>query len=254
MATITKKDLLEALDIGNAQCKDIEWTKEDEIKSRLIKRTHDRVKDLLCFAGNEYTIEGDIFERLKNMVDKSATAKSDAKAATDCARVEFLLSQNKDELDEILIGIEENVCNMAYNDKPKAVEYHYTRPIFRRQKWVLYSFLILLGISAVATIAVTIAHFCGIEQLDNVPAIIGALDLCLTVVAFTWERIDDMKKKKVVKDLAKAQAEDDANIRKELIKKVYKKDDAYINISIRLFSFNVFNNNTINLSGDKNDD
>lgn len=228
MATITKKDLLAALDIGNAQCKDI-WTKEDEIKSCLIKRTHDRVKDLLCFAGNEYTIEGDIFERLNDSVDKSATA-----------RVEFLLSQKKDKLDEILIGIEENVCNQAYNDKPKAVEYHYTRPIFRRQKWVLYSFLILLGISAVATIAVTIAHFCGIKQLNDAPAIIGALDLCLTVVAFTWERVDDMKKKKVVKDLAKAQAEDDANIRKELIKKVYKKDVARANIRVNIVCCSFF--------------
>lgn len=226
MATITKKDLLEALDIENAQCKDIERTKEDKIKASLIKRTHDRVKDLLSFAENNYCITGNIFEEIKPKKDISTDDYS--------VCVKFLLSKNKDKLDEILIGIEENVCNMAYNDKPRAVEYHYTRPIFRRQKWVLYSFLILLGISAVATLAVTIAHFCGIKQLDNAPAIIGALDLCLTVVAFTWERIDDMKKKKVVKDLAKAQAEDDANILKELIKKVHKKDVARANIRVNI--------------------
>ena len=223
MATITKKELLAALDIGNAQCGDLSGTQDYNEKSKLIKTTYNAVKHMLDFARDEYSIEGAIFEELcaagkpgEKCKDCSYNGKDVCPA---CGRLKYLLNKNEDDLKNTLTSIEEDVFNGVRNNNPKETKYNYTRPILKRQKRVLISFLIILGISAVAIIiAVTIAHLCGIKQLNDAPAIIGALDLCLTVVAFTWERIDDMKKKKVVKDLATIKASD-TNAIKDFIKK-----------------------------------
>lgn len=222
MATITKKELLAALDIGNAQCKDLSGIQDYNEKSKLIKTTYNAVKHMLDFARDEYSIEGAIFDELCAAGKPGEKCKdcsyNDKDVCPACGRLKYLLDKREDDLKNTLTSIEEDVFNGVRNNNPKETKYNYTRPIIKRQKRVLIIFLIILGISAVATIAVTIAHFCGIEQLDDAPAIIGALDLCLTVVAFTWERIDDMKKKKVVKDLATIKASD-TNAIKDFIKK-----------------------------------
>lgn len=92
MATITKKDLLEALDIEHTQCGDLSGTPYYEEKAAKIKTTYKVVKALIRFAKNEDEISSSSFDIWEN-------------ATTPHERLKALLKYNVKHLETTVLNV-----------------------------------------------------------------------------------------------------------------------------------------------------
>ena len=112
MATITKKDLLEALDIEHTLCGDLSGTPYYDEKSAKIKTTYKVVKALIRFAQNEDEISGSSFDIWEN-------------ATTPCERLKALLEYNVEHLGTDVLNRIENDVKVWVNQNAK----NYTKKV-----------------------------------------------------------------------------------------------------------------------------
>ena len=190
MATITKKELLEALDIGNAKCKDLSGIQDYNEKSKLIKTTYKVVEALIRFAKNEDEISGSSFAIWEN-------------TTTPCERLKVLLESSAQNLEmTILNGIETDVKVWVAINAPGYVHQTFSVQITKRQRICLFVLIGILFASAIAAVIATIV--CSVaypdpqfKALEKAASIIGVTDMTCTIVALVYERWSDLKKKTI---------------------------------------------------------
>lgn len=83
-----------------------------------------------------------------------------------------------------------------------SVESYAIQKINKRARRWLIAFIVIIGLIALAAVVVTMVNLvCGEGVFDGwgarIASALGTLGVALSAVAFIWERLDDMKKKKL---------------------------------------------------------
>lgn len=228
MATITKKDLLAALDPKKLKS-------QDETTVDLFNSSHFCVKNRLEFANNDAEIElASIDETLEG--NDQAEGEDQAKGNDRADKLRNLLvKKSPQELKESLIGIETNVLRWVAKNFPEVIKCELIERITKWQQIRVRTLVTVLILSAVFALIATVMHISGnfadMAWLAKVAQIIGVADMTLTIAVLLYERWSDFRKKNAdvaVEDIAEQRV--DEKRLKRLTKYTYKKADIQIGV------------------------
>ena len=251
MATITKKELLAALDEAFDALK--ESGKVDS--ANLIKSTYIKVSNYLRFVDDS-----------KDDDSKGDDSKGDDSKGIEGASFEGLTSKSLIELDntkkisggqtalvEKLIAIETDVTTWTAKEAPEVVEQAFTLPITKRQRICLFVLIGILIASAIAAVIVMVLFIFvrpDEDKLASAASIIGVTDMTFTIVALIYERASDMKKRGVA-PAVEALGSEEKSDKKKLVKQYSSKATRNM---IKIYKNKIeFSNTTFDWRGGNNE-